>query len=372
VEQGHVVMTQMPVQKPGDAAAPQEERATAERAVYNGDLERVTLTGNVQVNDEASVLWADRVVAEQKTGDATADGAVKASYQQAGGSGEPVHVLAARAEMKHDSQIAIFYGAPGQRARLWQGASQVDAPVLQFEQKQRRLLAHGEGRGAAMAVHTVLVGNGGSGQPGTAKGGAGSNTAGKNAAGKAAPGGGKTEVVRVESRQLVYSDEARKAEFTGGVEVESADGTMRGQQADVYLQAAPVSGKATTASATVAGKGDGPVGSGKASAGSSTQGGAANGFMGGSVERVVATGQIDLQQPGRRATGDKVVYTASDGMFVLTGTTAVPPKVVDDHQGTVTGTSLRFHSGDDSVLVSNGTSGAGQKVRTETRVKNKE
>jgi lipopolysaccharide export system protein LptA len=50
----------------------------------------------------------------------------------------------------------------------------------------------------------------------------------------------------------------------------------------------------------------------------------------------------------------------------------VPPKVVDDRQGTVTGASLRFHTGDDSVLVSNGASGAGQKVRTETRVKNKE
>ena len=42
-------------------------------------------------------------------------------------------------------------------ARLWQGASQVEAPVIQFEQKQKRLLAHGEGQGAPMAVHTVLV-----------------------------------------------------------------------------------------------------------------------------------------------------------------------------------------------------------------------
>ncbi len=46
--------------------------------------------------------------------------------------------------------------------RLWQGASQVDAPVLELEQKQRRLLAHGEGQGAPMAVHTVLVGGGAS------------------------------------------------------------------------------------------------------------------------------------------------------------------------------------------------------------------
>jgi lipopolysaccharide export system protein LptA len=94
--------------------------------------------------------------------------------------------------------------------------------------------------------------------------------------------------------------------------------------------------------------------------------------MGGSVERVVVSGHIEMEQPGRRATGDQVVYTASDGMFVLTGTPAVLPKVVDDQRGTVTGTSLRFHAGDENVVVSNGGSGAGQKVRTETRVKNKE
>jgi lipopolysaccharide export system protein LptA len=364
-------MTQMPVQKPGDTVAPQEERATAERAVYDGGLERVTLTGNVQVSDGTSLLWADRVVTEQQTGDARADGAVKASYQQAGGTDEPVHVLAARAEMKHDSQVAIFYGASGKSARLWQGASQVDAPVLQFEQKRRRLLAHGVGQGAPMAVHTVLVGSGGGkGGAGSGSGGApGGSVGGRRSTGKAATGDGKTDVVRVESRDLVYSDEARKAEFTGGVEVESADGRMRGQQAVVYLQAAPVAGggKATTAT-----KGD-SVGGGKTVAGTgSAQRGGGSGFMGGSVERVVATGQIEMEQPGRRATGEQLVYTANDGMFVLTGTSAVPPKVVDDQQGTVTGASLRFHTGDDSVLVSNGTSGAGQKVRTETRVKNKE
>ena len=95
--------------------------------------------------------------------------------------------------------------------------------------------------------------------------------------------------------------------------------------------------------------------------------------MGGSVERIVATGHIEMEQPGRRATGEQLVYTASDGFFVLTGTATVLPKVVDDQRGTVVGTSLRFHSGDDNVVVSNrGESGAGPRVRTETQVKNKQ
>jgi lipopolysaccharide export system protein LptA len=48
----------------------------------------------------------------------------------------------------------------------------------------------------------------------------------------------------------------------------------------------------------------------------------------------------------------------------------VPPKVIDEAQGTVTGASLRFKSGDDSVEVLSGD--GSQRVRTETRMKPKE
>jgi lipopolysaccharide export system protein LptA len=361
-EQGHVVMTQLPVRKPGDAVGPSEERATAERAVFNSELERTTLTGSVQVTDGTSVLWADRVVTEQQTGDAEADGSVKASYGQAGSTEEPVHVLAARAELKHDSQIATFHGGPGRPARLWQGASQVDAPVLQFERKQRRLLAHGEGQGAPMAVHTVLVSGGPPQSSQSPQSSAKTDVAKPRAASGKLIAGGKADVVRVASRDLVYSDAARKAEFTGGVEIESRDGSMRGQQVVVYLQPAKAGAGKTTS--PDGGKGDG-VKANPAPAGGGS------GFIAGSVERMVATGPIEMEQPGRRATGEQLVYTASDGMFVLTGTPELPPKVMDDQRGTVTGTSLRFHSGDDNVVVSNGGDNA-QRVRTETRVKNKQ
>jgi lipopolysaccharide export system protein LptA len=357
MEQGHVVMTQLPVRKPGETAPPAEQRASAERATYDGGLDRTTLTGNVRVSDGTSVLWADRVVTEQQTGDAVADGSVKASYGQPGSSEEPVHVMADRADLKHDSQIATFHGVAGRPARLWQGASQVDAPVLQFEQKQRRLLAHGEGQGAPMAVHTVLVSAGSPTPP------AGAAAVAAISPGKAA-GGGKTDVVRVDSRELTYSDEARKAEFTGGVEVESKDGSMHAQKVEVYLQ------PAQTGKGTLANSGGSKADVAKAPVASPAGG---TGFMGGNVERVVASGHIEIEQPGRHATGEQLVYTASDGMYVLTGTPTALPKVIDSQRGTVTGTSLRFHGGDENVVVSNGgESGAGQRVRTETRVKNKQ
>jgi len=87
------------------------------------------------------------------------------------------------------------------------------------------------------------------------------------------------------------------------------------------------------------------------------------------VDHIIATGAVGLEQPGRKGFGEKLVYTASDQLSVLTGTKTVPPKVVDETQGTVTGASLRFRSGDDSVEVLSG-DGA-QKVRTETRMKAK-
>jgi lipopolysaccharide export system protein LptA len=85
---------------------------------------------------------------------------------------------------------------------------------------------------------------------------------------------------------------------------------------------------------------------------------------------MLASGGVEVVQPRRRAAGEQLVYTASDGMFVMTGTPGTPPKMMDEAQGTITGAALRFHAGDNSVVVTNGPdAGSGQRVRTETRVK---
>jgi len=180
---------------------------------------------------------------------------------------------------------------------------------------------------------------------------------------KVAKSGTSSDVIRVASRELTYSDEARKAEFTGGVDVESSDGNMKAEQVVVYLQPAAAGG---VGKSNAGGKTSGT----KTSFASSADG---SGFTGGKVERMVASGHIEMEQPGRRAAGEQLIYTASDDTYVLTGTTTALPKVVDDQRGIVTGTSLRFHAGEESIVVSNGgEAGAGQRVHTETRVKNKQ
>ena len=92
--------------------------------------------------------------------------------------------------------------------------------------------------------------------------------------------------------------------------------------------------------------------------------------LGGRVDHIVASGEVKLEQPGRNGTGDKLVYTAVDRTFVLSGSGSEPPRVVDPTRGTVTGASLRFHSGDDSVEVLSGEGGG--KVQTVTRMKQKD
>ncbi len=92
---------------------------------------------------------------------------------------------------------------------------------------------------------------------------------------------------------------------------------------------------------------------------------------------MVATGAGEVEQPGRRATGGRLVYTASDQLFVLTGDGKTQPKLVDAVRGTIAGAALQLHSGDDSIVVTSVAPGAtaaatGERVRSDTRVGNKD
>jgi lipopolysaccharide export system protein LptA len=374
-------MTRRVTAKNGANTGDDVQHASAVRAVYDGDLDRMTLTGGVQLTDAGSVLWANQVGLEHETGDAQAEGSVKVDYVQSSvkpgaaqpgsgqqkGDAEPAHVLADRAELVHATEVATFYGRP---ARLWQGGSQVQAPVLEFARAQRRLVARGnDGSAGAAVVHTVLVSAGsdaagpgqvGADKSGGSKAGAGNgpvtcktgvgNVSGSGASGTASRA---AQVVRIASHELVYSDQLRQADFTGGIVAQSADGTIKSREATAYLKAADA-GPGASASE---GKGEGtqPI------------------ALGGRIERVVATGKVDVEQPGLHATGERLVYTASDGLYLLTGTNGALPKVTDA-QGTTSGAALEFYAGDCSVEALSAPPGetrTGQRVRTDTTVEDK-
>lgn len=328
-------------------------RARAQRAVYEADATggrdaadgSVTLSGGAEIAEAESTLRADQVRLSESTGDAEATGSVQVTYRQTaadragkrhadamqeGGSPatqaredvrsgalpERIHAVAARAMLRKQTGVATFFGTPALRARLWQGGSQVEAPVLVFARREATLDAYAADAGERAPVRTVLVSRAGA-NPIAAKGLA-----------------EKPQVLRVQSGRLHYVDASRLAEFKGGVELEDANGTMRSREAVAMLS--PVGGKKRD--------GEGPV---KAVS--------FGGLSGGGLERVTATGDVVIEQPGRVATGQHAVYSAADGVFVLTGDGGVLPKVTDDASGSVTGAVLRFKSGngsgDNSVMV---------------------
>ena len=80
------------------------------------------------------------------------------------------------------------------------------------------------------------------------------------------------------------------------------------------------------------------------------------------LDQIVALGNIVVQQQDRRATGEKLVYTAADEKFVMTGGS---PLLADSAHGTIRGDSLTFYSRDDRVLVESSES---SRTITRTRV----
>jgi lipopolysaccharide export system protein LptA len=337
------------VQKGPNKGQLEVEHARAEDSVYEADKDLVHMTGAVEIQDATSALFADKVDVDRGTGDAVAVGAVRVNYVQAAkpsttGPGEappatpqePVHVLAVRAVAHKQSGLAEFFGDGAERARMWQGASQVEAPVLDFYQKEKRLVARGEPGSTAASVRTVLVNANAPAAPAGAA--APASTGAKRKQGSGGP-------VRIVSQEMIYTDSARTVEFDGAVWAVDADGTLTSKAATVWLTPAQIPGQKGLASVS-------------------------SGFMGGRVDHMMATGNVVIDQPGRRGTGEKLVYTASDGEYVLTGTKAAPPRVVDETQGTTTGAALRFRSGDDSVEVLGAADAkAGGQVHTETRMK---
>ncbi|HEU4982541.1 MAG TPA: LptA/OstA family protein [Acidobacteriaceae bacterium] len=327
VQDGHVVLTQQPKQGPGPVL-PATLTAWAQHAEYQSSDQILHLTGSPRLENGQLQMAAGRIDYGRDTGDASAAGTVKATYTEKaksaptlGGEG-PVHITADHAFVKHATNASTFFGSGGTDARMWQGGDSISAPVLELTRDPATLKAHGGPGATGAVVHANLT-----------------STMGKS---------GQQTVARISSRTLDYSDKDRRGDFRGGVTARDAAGVIRADEAKVYLTAA-------------AKKGDG--GSPPHSSKSSLSGPPKDQ---GPLERIVATGHVEVTQPGRKGMGEKLVYTAQDGKYVLTGAPGEPPRIVDEAKGTTSGTTLIFNSQNDSVEVSGGQS----RAVTETRAPN--
>jgi lipopolysaccharide export system protein LptA len=325
VQLGNVTLVQQ-APAPAGGPIPPPTTATAQRAAYDAAAQVMQLSGNPRIQDPSGELSAASIEMERTTGNANATGGVKATYRQGsgqqnvqlGGSG-PVHVVADRAHLDKPADLTTFYGKDGEPARLWQGSDSVAAPVLELSRAHATLSAHGAS-GAAAAVNAVFTSS--------------AKDAASNAKDQKSQPSAQPSVVRLQSRTLLYADNDHKAVFSGAVLAQTSSGRVRSNFMDVYF--------------TPAGGAQPP---GKTP--QSTQ-----------VSRIVARGAVELEQPGRKGIGEELTYTAADGKFVLTGSTAAPPHLTDQVRGTVTGNALIFNDRDDSVVVSGGEG----KAVTQTRV----
>ena len=324
---GHVVLLEQAAAKPGKAAdAPL--RATAGHAVYEGASRWLHLTVSPRVEDGAMQLTAEKLDVQQESGDAFAHGNVKATWLGSGKSGStrtgggagqesmslggqgPAHAIAEEAELRRASDEITFKG----RARLWQEANSIAGPVIVIDQRANTLVARSAGRGEPVQV--VLLSAGGA---------------------NGAKGSGGPSVIRVRGGELDYSDRERKAVMVGAamgtVVAETGTATSVSDRVELYLV---------------------PAGKGVAKQAGQGQ-----------VDRMKASGHVTVNSEGRQGTGEQLTYTGATGEYVLTGTTAAPPRITDAVRGNATGEALIFNSRDDSVRVE----GGGSATRTETTVR---
>jgi lipopolysaccharide export system protein LptA len=316
-----------------DGQAPDKRmQAWASNARYTPADQILVLTGNPRVMNGAMATTAKIVRMNRATGDALAEGDVKSTYsdlkEQPDGallaSASPIHVTAERMTAHSTPGLALYSG----KARLWQDANVIEAPSIQFDRDRRFVIAMGT---PAQLGQTVLV------QMEKSQGGdkeEGDKEAKKSLALS------RSSPISITAMKLTYADSERKIHYEGGVMAKGADFSASSKTMDAYLLPRSQTSSQAQNHQSLTGPFSGP----------------------GQLDHMVAQGDVVIQQPKRRAEGQKLVYTAAEDKFVLTGG---PPSIFDAERGKITGVSLTFYRHDDRVLVEGE---ASTPVVTQTRV----
>ena len=244
--------------------------------------------------DSTGTLTANTIQLNRKTRNAFAQDEVKTTYT--GLKAQPNGAMLGGNDPIHVTGTSVTVnGSTGvaryTKARLWQGANIVEAPAMTFDRTQRSLLAQGTQAGQVASSFVQ-----------------------KDKKGKLTP-------VNVTSDKLSYLDSERKAVFSGKVLVHAEDTTIAAEIVQIILLP------------------------------KKTQ---ADGQGASQLERIVAQGDIQIQQGGRKATGSQLVYTAAEEKMVLTGTPGHRPSIFDAERGEITGDSLTFFTHDGRVQVGSG------------------
>ena len=290
---------------------PAEKRmqAWANSGRYTPSDHILVLTGSPRVINGGMATTARTIRINRATGDALAEGDVKSTYselkEQPDGAllaaSSPIHVTALSMTAHNSPAVVATYTGS---ARLWQDANVIEAPSIQFDRDRRSVVAEGTSSSPAQTVLTQTE------KP------VANDLRSQGVA--TMPSLGRSSPIAITAERISYVDSDRRVHYEGGVLAKGADFTASSKTADAYLL--PRS-KATSKQAH---------------------------SVPGRLDRLVAQGEILIQQTNRRAQGQTLTYTTADDKFVLTGG---PPSIFDAEQGKITGVSLTFFRRDDRVLV---------------------
>ncbi len=270
-----------------------EWRGFASSATYSSSGQSVTLTGEPRIKNAGTWAQARHVRMDLQQDRAVAWGRVQVSESQTGGSAADEQASTLPASVLADRAVFNWKDNVADyegHVRAWRDDDVLEAPSLEVDRLNRQLIA-GSG-----VVSSFL-------EPAASM------------AGRPAPTGRDSRLpVTVRARHLTYSDRTGTAVYQGDVRLATEGATLRSDRMEVHV----------------------------------ARGQGGNGVA---LERAVATGHVRVTEPGRRATGDRAVYTAQDGKIVLTGG---PPRLTDASKGLVTGRRLTFFIRGDRLLVDGG------------------
>src|SRR3974390_2302041 len=274
----------------------------ADKATYTPADQVLILNGSPRAIDGGMTTTAEVLRLNRRSGEAFADGNVKTTYsdlkpQPSGAllaASDPIHVTALHMLSKQQPGVAHYTG----NVSLWQAANVVRAPMIDFDQQARTIVAHAD---TAQSVSSLFV--------------------------QQDPNG-KLTPTDVTADKLTYVDAERRARYTGNVLVKTPTSNISGQRIDIFLKPAgsSPSGLSQTQAQSLVPGSEGPS----------------------RIDHIVVTGKVVATEPNRRAVGDRLVYTVDDGKYFLIGKNA---SIFDAEHGQVWGDSLTFYNLDDRVLV---------------------
>jgi lipopolysaccharide export system protein LptA len=303
----------------GDVKLKEGERSgQSSHAVFVRSSQTATLTGNALARDASTETHAQKITFAQASGEIHAEGGVRSTDFASRSS--VVQLAPAAANITADALQAnskggrAFYSG---HARLWQGDSVLEADSIELLRETRVLNAAGNVRAVFPQAAAQLGENPNIRAQEKATLTPASATAPQTSA-------KKSHLWHASSGTLTYSDQEGSAHLEQNVVVQSAEQRMHAPSLDLYFTRATL-----------------PLPNSGASNANSPAGAQ-------QISRAVGTGNVIVEEGGRKATAEHGEYIAATGKFIMSGGN---PTLYDGSAGTTTGRQLTFYLADDTIIV---------------------